>query len=115
MKVGFLLNHYDAHQVPHIVPYALELSRLYTEIEVVIITSTEEQRQFVHDIASNYHQHNCNIISLRASALVEIFDPILSQWVFAKKASILKNNSAFLSTFNALVVPELTSLTLKKM
>lgn len=115
MKVGFLLNHYDAHQVPHVVPYALELSRLYKEIEVVIITSTEEQKQFVCDIASNYSLHNCNIISLKVSALVETLDPILSKWIFAKKASFLRNNRVFLSTFNALVVPELTSLSLKKM
>ena len=52
MRIGFLLNHYDSHQVPHLVPFAFKLSELYPDIEVVILSSTLEQKDFAKDIAA---------------------------------------------------------------
>jgi hypothetical protein len=43
MRVAFLLNHYAVHQVPHVVPYAFELSRTYPDLDVVIACSSKQE------------------------------------------------------------------------
>ena len=114
MRIGFLLNHYDSHQVPHIVPFAFKLSELYPNIKVIILSSTLEQRDFAKDIAAHYPNHCCQFKMIGASPLVELVDPILSQWFFIRKSAVIKQNIKFLSTFDSIIVPEFTSLTLKK-
>jgi hypothetical protein len=43
MQSGFLLNHNELHQVPHIVPYAFELSRLDPRFECTILSSPVQE------------------------------------------------------------------------
>ena len=114
MKIGFLLNHYDSHQVPHIVPYAFKLSELYPDAEVIILSSTEEQKDFAKKISSDYRNQRCKFIDVKASLIIELIDPILSKIVFARKSAVIRKNIALFSSFDALVVPEVTSLSLKK-
>ena len=76
MKIGFLLNHYDSHQVPHIVPYAFKLSELYPDAEVIILSSTEEQKDFAKKISSDYRNQKCKFIDVKASLIIELIDPI---------------------------------------
>jgi hypothetical protein len=114
MRIGFLLNHYDSHQVPHLVPFAFKLSELYPDIEVVILSSTLEQKDFAKDIAAHYPDQRCHFRTISASPLIELVDPILSQWFFIRKSAVIRKNISLLSTFDSLIVPELTSLVLKK-
>jgi CDP-glycerol glycerophosphotransferase (TagB/SpsB family) len=114
MRIGFLLNHYESHQVPHVVPFAFKLSELYPDIKVIIMSSTLEQQDFAKDIAAHYPNHCCQFKMISASRLVKLIDPILSQWFFIRKSAVIRNNILWLSTFDSIVVPELTSLTLKK-
>mgnify|MGYP006093495677 FL=1 len=113
-RIGFLLNHYDAHQVPHIVPYAFKLSQLYSEIEVTILTSTTEQKEFAKEIGARFPKHTCNFVDINASLAFELMDPLLSQFIFMRKSAVLRKNIKLLSDFDSLVVPEVTSLSLKK-
>lgn len=113
MKIGFLLNHYNIHQVPHIVPYAFELSRRYTDAQVAILGSTEEELNFANAIGKEYSGHNVKFEKLHVPKLINFLDPFLSKFIFSRKSATLKSNAKRLSEFDALVTPEMTSLSLK--
>ena len=55
MNVAFLLNHYDIHQVPHIVPYAFELTRRHRDLDAVILAATEDELAFARQIGEGFH------------------------------------------------------------
>lgn len=113
-KIGFFLNHYDLHQVPHIVPYAFEMSRDHSDMEVVILCSTFEEEEFARKISYGYPGNRCVFQRLEAPRLVDIVDPLVSKVAFARKQAIMNSNIDILSRFDILVVPEMTSLRLKK-
>jgi hypothetical protein len=115
MKIGFILNHYDLHQVPHIVPYAFELSRDYDDCEVVIFSSSQAEEEFARKIGHGYPGHKCTFKLLHVPSLISAIDPLLSKLVFARKKAVLKDNLEALSQFEVLVVPEMTSLVLQKL
>lgn len=113
MKVGFILNHYDLHQVPHIVPYAFELSRCFGHIETVVFGSTEDELGFAEEIGQGYQGHRCSFQPLRVPSFIKILDPLLSKAIFARKSVVLKANADLLRQCDALIVPEMTSLGLR--
>ncbi len=113
-KIGFILNHYDVHQVPHIVPYAFEMSRLYRDAEVVIFCSSEQEASFVRAIGKGYDGHRCQIEMLGVPLWVRVVDPLVSKVVFARKSFVLSHNANRLAQFDVLAVPEMTSLALKQ-
>ncbi|HFC04923.1 MAG TPA: hypothetical protein ENJ55_04390, partial [Rhizobiales bacterium] len=113
-KVGFILNHYDVHQVPHVVPYAFELSRLYEGVEVVLLCSSKAQADFAAEIGAGYDPHNVKTVLLPVPLPIKLADPLLSKFVFARKHFALSHNRKLLSGFDILVVPEMTSLALKR-
>jgi len=115
MKIGFLLNHYDLHQVPHVVPYAFELSRQYQDSDVVIFGSTQGELDFAQDIGSGYRNHRCVFEKLQVPFFLEVIDPLLSKWIFLRKPVALRVNADRLSQFDALVAPEMTTLQLRKL
>ena len=100
MKIGFLLNHYDSHQVPHIVPYAFKLSELYPDVEVVIISSTQEQKTFAQEISSTYKNQKCKFVDVKASVIIELIDPVLSKLVFARKSAVIRKNIECIKSLN---------------
>lgn len=113
MKIGFLLNHYDVHQVPHIVPYAFEISLLYEDVEVDILCSSKQEEDFTRAIGKGYDGHRCRFVSLAVPAWVRVLDPLLSKAVFARKSAVLKSNFELFASLDVLVTPEMTSLSLK--
>lgn len=113
-KIGFILNHYDVHQVPHIVPYAFELSRLYDDVNVDLLCSSKAEEDFALAIGKGYENHRCSLIRLEVPRLIDLVDPLLSKVVFARKSFVLSHNAAMLSQYDVLVVPEMTSLALRQ-
>jgi len=113
-KIGFLLNHYDVHQVPHIVPYAFELSRLYDEAQVAILCSSREEADFARAIGECYGPHKCSIEMLDVPSWVRLIDLFVSKVAFARKKFVLSHNVGRLAQLDVLVVPEMTSLQLRK-
>jgi len=113
-KVGFILNHYDVHQVPHVVPYAFELSRLYNDIEVKILYSSQQEEDFAKAIGRGYENHRCHFVRLKVPGWARLVDPLLSKVIFVRKSAVLKANFELLSSFDVLVTPEMTSLSLKE-
>ncbi len=114
MKIGFLLNHYDVHQVPHIVPYAFEMSILYPDVKVEILCSSQPEEDFSRAIGQGYEGHNCRFVRLKVPTWARVLDPLLSNVVFVRKIAVLKANFEHLASFDVLVTPEMTSLSLKE-
>lgn len=112
-KIGFLLNHDAAHQVMHCIPAAYELARRNPAINVVIIITTEEEAEGVRRIADHYPDTSCQIEVARAPVYATTFDKLTGHALLAKRFGVLWHHRKWLSTFNALVCPDKTSLFLK--
>lgn len=113
MNVAFLLNHYDIHQVPHIVPYAFELTRRHRDLDAVILAATEDELAFARQIGEGYPGHRTGFERLRIPLMASALDLLLSKFVFVRKSVLLAANKDRLRQFDALVSPEMTSLSLR--
>jgi len=113
MNVAFLLNHYDIHQVPHIVPYAFELTRRHKDIDAVILAATDAELAFAREIGAFYPDHRTTLERLKIPAFVAAMEPLLSKFVFARKSLALAANRDRLRQFDALVSPEMTCISLR--
>src|SRR5690606_15443827 len=110
MDVAFLFNAQE-HQILHALPVACELSRLWSDIRVTVFVRTEAQLALVRRLAGYYPGHRLAFERLHepwpVAALAETLGNL--------KARTLWENRARLDRFDALVVPERTTLLLKKM
>lgn len=112
MRIGVILNHFEPHQVPHATPYAFALSRLRPGWTVDILCSTRSEMEFAQEIAGRFPGQRVTIRALNVPLLFRLADPVLRQFTFARKVAVLQNNVARLSQYDALVMPEMTSLAL---
>lgn len=113
MRIGFVLNHYEPHQVPHVAPTAFALSRLRPDWHVEIMCSTPAEAGFAADIAVLYPGERAVISRLRVPLYARALDPLVRQLSFKRKRAVQRANTSLFASFDALVVPELTSLALK--
>lgn len=114
MKIGFLLNHYELHQIPHLAPYAFELSLRHHNIDVAVLASSDAELDFARTIGVGYPGHRVRFHKLAVPRLVHTLDKLLSKAIFIRKYFTLACNGALLSSFDALVTPEVTSLELRE-
>lgn len=113
MKIGFLFNHYAAHQVLHAAPIAFELSRRCPAAEVTVVTVGAEIDAVVRRLADGYAGHRCTLMRARVPRLVEWIDPLVRQVKFLRKDAVLAANLPLFAAQDVLVVPERSSLKLK--
>jgi hypothetical protein len=113
MKVGFLFNH-RIHQVPHAAPVAFELSRRHPEIAVTAIAANRENLHFLEAIAAQYPAHRCRLVQARIPAALRVQHALLRRRRSIEKRAVLRYNLPLFAELDALAVPELTSLKLKK-
>jgi hypothetical protein len=115
MRIGFLFNHDQIHQVAHSLPIALALAELAPELDIVVATTNERLRNEVGRIvAERGGATTVRFIELRprsglTRAAVALLDPILP----AAKLTIYRDNLDFFRSLDALVVAEKTSAILK--
>lgn len=114
MHIGFLLNHYTAHQLYHSVPIAYALSTIRPDIKVTIIASNSLIYDQTKQIGLLWPEHNVTLILAKVPKLIDLADKILKNYVFIRKAAVLKHNRKLFADMDALVVPEKNSLALKK-
>lgn len=112
-RIGFLFNHEHIHQVAHSAPIAFELSQLHEDVEVLILTSSPEQARLVQELALRYPQHRCQMIPLELSPGLRALERVFGATVPVRKLGVLRSNAALFRSFDALVVPEKTSLLLR--
>lgn len=114
MKIAFLLNHYDVHQVPHVVPYAFELSLRHPHYEVMILSPGTDQLAFAEKIGRSYPGHDVTFVKLELSPAARLAEPLASRFVFSRKFVTLFENTALWSEFDAIVVPETNTTQLRR-
>ncbi len=114
IRIGFLLNHDAAHQVMHSIPIAFELARRHPDITVVIITTTEAEAEAVAGIAANYPDAACEIKIAEPPAYASVFDKLTGHALLAKRFGVLWRHRPMFRSLAALVVPDKTSLVLKR-
>ncbi|WP_205012753.1 hypothetical protein [Nitrosomonas sp. HPC101] len=114
MKVGFLYNHDQIHQVAHSLPIAIAMTREFPDVEVVLATTTDKLDAAVDQLLGTEPSLHITRVRLHLkSALRHVLSPLLNPFVPFDKAAIYGDNLAFFRSLDALVVTEKTSLLLK--
>lgn len=113
MKIGFLFNHDQIHQVAHSLPIAVALRRAHPDVEIVAAVTTDALAAEVTRLSVLLGVYLPIVrLGLRrtgsrvASALLEAVVPV-------SKIAIYRDNLDFFRKLDALVVAEKTSLLLK--
>lgn len=113
MKIGFLLNHDQLHQVAHSLPVALALREDYPEVEVVVATTNPRLTAEVERIARR-RGARLNVVELTLRRpLTRALSAALEWAVPVAKLGVYRDNLDFFRGLDALVVAEKTSLLLK--
>lgn len=112
MSVGFLLNHSGIHQVAHSLPIANALARLAPEMGIEIFVGNDAVEMEVRRLLDP--QVRLSVTRLRpATRSAHALERLTRGAIPATRLSILRENLDHFRRFDALVVPEKTSLLLK--
>jgi hypothetical protein len=115
MRIGFLFNHDQIHQVAHSLPIALALARGRTGAEIILATTSERIEAEVVRLAGDalntlaWHRR-LTLTHSWSKALARASAPLAP----SKKVLIYRDNLDFFRSLDVLVVAEKTSLVLKK-
>ncbi len=110
--IGFLFNHEADHQVWHLAPMIPALAAAAKDVKISVLASTAEQLETVRQIAGNVSGCEFHLLSVPRS--VDLIDKAFKKIAPYKRIAILKNNLDLFAGFDALIVPERTSLLLKE-
>lgn len=113
MRIGFLFNHDQIHQVAHSLPVALALADISTGVEIVVATTngrlTAEVVRMCGAKLDRIRLVQLGLTTTRSRALSRAFGAVVP----AAKFLIYGDNLDFFRSLDLLVVAEKTSLILK--
>ncbi len=114
MRIGFLFNHDQIHQIAHSLPIALELAKGGVDAEIFIVTTSALIATEIIRLIGPDHPPSLSLVGLgfKSRALGAI-SSLASKLVPASKLLIYRDNLDFFRLLDALVVTERTSLILK--
>lgn len=115
MHIGFLFNHYAGHQLLHGAPIAFELARRHPDHLVTIFVSSAALRDIALRIGTRYPGSTPKIELLVPPAAARLVDPLVRPFAFLNKQAVLRHHAGRFHDLDILVVPEKTSLALKRM
>ncbi len=114
MRIGFLFNHDQVHQVAHSLPIALALARSGVDADLVVATTNPRLTAEVIRLGGGLIGHGIRLVELTLRSPVRRFAAdLLDAVVPAAKLMIYGDNLEFFRTLDVLVVAEKTSLILK--
>ncbi len=113
MKIGFLFNHEQLHQIPHAISVAYEMSMMQSDNEIIIITSSDSQLNYIKQFEANYPDQNCSYVEITMPGYLKSICSVFDRALPVSKITMLKRNLDVFAGLDALVVPEKTSLLLK--
>lgn len=114
-KVGFLYNHDAPHQIAHSAPIARELARHQGDIEVHIIASSDALLNRARDVIAPSLETPPAFHLLPPNRLQNVLGKAFDNLgPFSRLANLFRHRE-FLATFDTLVVPERTTLFLRRM
>ncbi|MGK0296774.1 MAG: CDP-glycerol glycerophosphotransferase (TagB/SpsB family) [Gammaproteobacteria bacterium] len=113
MKIGFLFNHEQLHQIPHAVSVAYELSRITSFCEVIIITSSSKQLDYIKTFEIKFPQQKCSYLSISIPSYLSVIGNIIDKAIPFTRVFTLKKNLAVFEKLDVLVAPEETCVMLR--
>ncbi|MFT9099470.1 MAG: hypothetical protein ABF461_07555 [Zymomonas mobilis subsp. pomaceae] len=114
IKIAFLFNHDQAHQIAHALPTALALMRIAPEMEVIIATTNDKLTAEIRRLAAKLGMPHLPVLELQLrKPFTRFLAQALEKFLPAKKLSIYHDNLNFFRSLDILVVAEKTSLILK--
>jgi hypothetical protein len=114
MRIGFLFNHDQIHQVAHSLPIALALAEGDPELDIIVATTNDTLRREVDRIIAMTGGPVPRLVRLRQKnpilrGAVKALDGVIP----AAKLAVYRDNLDFFRSLDALVVAEKTSAILK--
>lgn len=114
MRIGFLFNHDQVHQMAHSLPVALALARAGTGAEVIVATTNDRLAHEAVRLMGGTVPPGIRFVALHLhSAASRSVETLLGYLLPAAKLLVYRDNLAFFRSLDLLVVTERTSLILK--
>lgn len=114
-KVGFLYNHDAPHQIAHSAPIARELARQGGNLDVHVIASSHALLERARDVIADSLEAPPAFHLLPPNRLQNALGKVLDNLgPFSRLANLFRHRD-FLASFDTLVVPERTTLFLRRM
>lgn len=114
MKIGFLYNHDQIHQLAHSLPIALALARIAPDAEVCIATTTPQLDAAIDGHLGAGDSARIRRVRLRVrNPAKRAASRLLNRLLPFDRVAMYGDNLAFFRELDALVVTEKTSLLLK--
>jgi hypothetical protein len=114
MRVGFLFNHDQVHQVAHSLPIALALARTNFDGEIIVATTSPRMEQEVQRLAGPLPNARIQHVKLQLKRSSARLARMLQTIVPAAKLLVYRDNLEFFRSLDLLVVAEKTSLVLRR-
>ncbi len=114
MRIAFLFNHDQIHQVAHSLPIALALEKRGFVGEIIVATTNSRLAAEVRRLGQGLIGTRIAHVKLELSAAASVGSRFMSALIPARKLLVYGDNLAFFRSLDVLVVAEKTSLCLKK-
>lgn len=114
MRIGFLFNHDQIHQVAHSLPIAMALADGGFDGEIVVATTTERMKREVLRMGGHRIGRSITHVELDLRGGSKTLSRLLEFALPSRKLLIYGDNLDFFRSLDILVVAEKTSLVLKK-
>lgn len=115
VRIGFLFNHDQRHQIAHSAPIAFELSKQYPQMEVTILASCQTQLDYLRQLARKMPEARCRYQSLALRGVLAWLAPFMDAVMPYRRVAMLLANRRLFASLDVLVVPEKTSLMLRSL
>lgn len=114
MRIGFLFNHDQIHQVAHSLPIALALARADLGLEIVVATTSRRMTAEVVRLGGGLIGHGVDLVELGLTRRTsQVLAAAAESVAPATKLVVYGDNLDFFRALDMLVVAEKTSLILK--
>jgi hypothetical protein len=114
MRIGFLFNHDQIHQLAHSLPIAISLAAGGFAGEIIIATTNDRLAHEVRRLAGPLLGSRIQHVELGLTTRSERLVGMLGSMIPARKLLLYRDNLEFFRSLDMLVVAEKTSLLLKK-
>ena len=115
MRIGFLFNHDQVHQIAHALPIAMALAKRRTGCEIVICSTSARITSEIRMLAGAAIGNGLKLVELKLSSRSSRLAHALAGGLIpSSKLLIYRDNLDFFKSLDVLVVPEKTSLILKE-
>ena len=114
MRVAFLFNHDQVHQIAHGLPIAIALAQAGTGAEILLCSANARITSELRALAGDLIGTSLKLVELKLSSKASrLVDAVAGRAIPSAKLLLYRDNLDFFRSLDVLVVPEKTSLVLK--